>query len=73
MTENQLNEKLKHQHLMINSLTNENKMLQEENAKFRFIIENFVMNYKVLNKNIKNGEIYDQSKETVTMEELINV
>jgi len=70
--ENQLNEKLRHQHLLINSLTNENKTLQEENARFRYVIENFLGNFQGLNKNVENGGINDQAKETMAMEELIN-
>jgi len=70
--ENQLNEKLRHQHLLINSLTNENKTLQEENARFRYVIENFLGNFQGLNKNVENGVINDQAKETMAMEELIN-
>jgi len=70
--ENQLNEKLKNQHLLINSLSNENKLLQEENERFRFVIENFLGNFQGLNNSMKNGGINEQGKETVAMEELIN-
>jgi len=64
---------MRNQHLVINSLTNENKMLQEENERFRFIIENFLVNYKGLNDDMKNGRVDGKAKEMVEFEEIINV
>lgn len=64
---------MRNQHLVINSLRNENKMLQEENERFRFIIENFLVNYKSLNDDMKNGKVDGKTKEIVEFEEIINV
>lgn len=64
---------MRNQHLVINSLRNENKMLQEENERFRFIIENFLVNYNALNNDMKNGKVDGKTKEIVEFEEIINV
>jgi len=48
-------------------------MLQEENERFRFIIENFLVNYNALNSDMKNGKVDGKTKEIVEFEEIINV